>query len=281
MERIKQELDFIKSQLDVVESDWKDAFSDRVVEQLNNFDSIGKISEEDLLNLLQSDYEVAITIVRLFLEKSKDEFNILLRSDHVFGEGAKRKTLLKKDPAAFLNGLKNLNFFKITNTYFSRSFSWSDILKERLKLGRGSAIRGQARGRFLEDVVEKELVAVFGNRYEVRCNFLGLEGFVEAKADFAIPNKETPSIIIEVKAYGATGSKQTDSIGDVNKIIKSKRHDTYFLFFTDGITWLDRESDLRKIVKYQNEGYIYKIYTVAMLETFRSDLIQIKMELGL
>ncbi|HMQ90142.1 MAG TPA: DpnII family type II restriction endonuclease [Flavilitoribacter sp.] len=99
-----------------------------------------------------------------------------------------------------------------------------------------------------------------------------------AKADFAIPEKGNPNVVIEVKAYGATGSKQTDSLGDVEKIISNKRHDTYFLFITDGITWLDRLSDLKKIIKYQNEGFIYRVYTMNMKNELIDDLIKIKQE---
>jgi len=59
--------------------------------------------------------------------------------------------------------------------------------------------------------------------------------------------------LIEAKGYGATGSKMTDIIGDIEKIIAAKRPDTAFLFFTDGMTWKERKSDLRKIVEYQLE----------------------------
>ena len=88
-------------------------------------------------------------------------------------------------------------------------------------------------------------------------------------------------MVIEVKAYGATGSKQTDTLGDIEKIITNKRHDTHFLFVTDGITWLDRISDLRKIIQMQNEGNIYRIYTMGMSQELSQDLQQIKKEKSL
>ena len=55
-----------------------------------------------------------------------------------------------------------------------------------------------------------------------------------AKCDVAIPNNERPRIVIESKAYGATGSKMDDVIGDIQKIIEVKRDDTSFLLLTDG-----------------------------------------------
>ena len=70
----------------------------------------------------------------------------------------------------------------------------------------------------------------------------------------------------------------TDIIGDIEKIIAAKRPDTAFLFFTDGLTWKQRKSDLRKIVEYQNNGDITRIYTYAMAQQFEADLKQLKQE---
>ncbi|WP_332910897.1 hypothetical protein [Algoriphagus boritolerans] len=72
------------------------------------------------------------------------------------------------------------------------------------------------RGKNLEDFVESIVSQVFEN-YEIRKSFRGAKGLTTAKADFCIPSTQNPSIVIEVKAYGATGSKQSDVIGDVQK----------------------------------------------------------------
>ena len=101
------------------------------------------------------------------------------------------------------------------------------------------------------------------------------------QCDLAIPAKANPQIVIEAKGYGATGSKMTDVIGDIEKIIAAKRTDTAFLFFTDGLTWNQRKNDLRKIVAYQNAGDIMRIYTSAMSDQFKGDLEQLKSEYGL
>ena len=109
-------------------------------------------------------------------------------------------------------------------------------LIKRLKTGRGSAIKGQSRGRALENTVESIVLSVFGGGcYDVRCRFLGARGTSTEKADFAVPSKNDPRILIEAKAYGATGSKQTDILGDISRIIAQKRHDTNFLLVVDGV----------------------------------------------
>lgn len=83
---------------------------------------------------------------------------------------------------------------------------WSDILVERLRSGRGSAIQGIKRGRSLEDFAEVIVKDVFGTDYKTRCTFVGADG-KRAKCDFAIPDRNRPRIIVEVKGYAATGSK--------------------------------------------------------------------------
>ena len=57
-----------------------------------------------------------------------------------------------------------------------------------------------------------------------------------------------------------------------------KRPDTALLFFTDGLTWKQRKSDLRKIVEFQNNGDITHIYTLAIAKQFESDLRELKAE---
>ncbi|MEP6786405.1 MAG: DpnII family type II restriction endonuclease [Sphingomonadales bacterium] len=94
------------------------------------------------------------------------------------------------------------------------------------------------------------------------------------------PGKAKPHILIESKAYGATGSKMTDIIGDLDAIIDAKRHDTTLLFVTDGLSWNARLADLRKIVHRQNSGKIARIYTTKIRDQFVEDLRTLKAEYG-
>jgi hypothetical protein len=73
----------------------------------------------------------------------------------------------------------------------------------------------------------------------------------------------------------------TDVVGDIEKIIKAKRADSTFLLFTDGLTWKQRQADLRKIIRYQNIGDIARVYTHAMAEQFEADLGTLKSEYGI
>jgi hypothetical protein len=277
MEKIKQDKETLLANLSVLETDWKDEFSTEVISFLDNIevDSIAE-NENRIQELLADDFNVASTVFRLFLEKSKDEYTSTLKE--LFPEkGTSGSSGFRKDPVKYAKILNHLFLRERMIETINREYTWKDIIIERLKAGRGSAIKGQKRGRQLEDFVENIVKQVF-DHYEPRCSFIGMKGNSTEKADFAIPSKENPEIIIEVKGYGATGSKQTDVIGDVNRIIQEKRHDSTFLLFTDGITWKERESDFRKLVEFQNQGYIYKLYTKSMKEEFLNDLKLLKAE---
>jgi hypothetical protein len=280
MKRHTQTLDEVKNSLSIVETQWRDQFADDVISELAKIEQVDEFKIGHFKQMFDRNYDVALSIAQILMGKSKDEFRNLLKTSVFKPDDRVGKTLYKKDPIYFLQTLNKLNLIKRINDQKGRSYTLKDILTERLKSGRGSAIKGQFRGKFLEDFVE-DIIREIAQSYDARCNFIGKDNHYVAKADFAIPNKDNPNIVIEVKAYGATGSKQTDSIGDVDKIIKHKRHDTYFIFVTDGITWMDRLSDLNKLVKYQNEGFIYKIYTQSMKEELKSDLIDMLNELRL
>ena len=196
--------------------------------------------------------------------------------------GGMGKGAFLRDRNLFVDTLDHLLVRESIRRVVNRQYTWKDVILERLKSGRGSAIKGQRRGRALEDFVENSVKAVFGpGKYDTRCSFVGLTGQSTAKADFAIPSREKPRIIIESKAYGATGSKQTDVLGDVGRIISEKRHDTTFLLVTDGTTWNQRVNDLRKLIQLQNEGYIYRIYTKKMSSQMQADLQGMKSEFHL
>jgi hypothetical protein len=248
-----------------------------VIEAIKGLPEKPVYSLEDVVSLLDHDFDVGLTAMQLFLGLSKDEFSIALRE--ALGEGGAGITRFRKDRQGFLTGIDNLGIPKTIARLVNKPVNWRDILEERLKYGRGSAIKGQKRGRSLEDFAEGIVKAVFGGgSYDTRCRFVGASGISTEKADFAIPNKEDPRILIEVKGYGATGSKQTDILGDVERIVNQKRPDTHLLLVTDGVTWRSRQSDLSKLVAWQNEGRIARIYTQLMAAELEADLRQLRLD---
>jgi hypothetical protein len=275
MKFIAQNLGDILASLKPLAVEWKDETAQRVILSLRAFPSKESYTADDVRALLDEGFDDGILICRLFLGLSKDQFVAQLRD--ALGDTGIGVKSYRSYPVAFIEALLGTGILKAMSEAVNRQPHWSDILVERLRSGRGSAISGQRRGRNVEDFAEAIVKKVFDNAYEVRCTFAGPRDKM-AKCDFAIPSKDSPRILIESKGYGATGSKMTDIIGDIEKVIAAKRPDTAFLFFTDGLTWKQRKSDLRKIVDYQNKGDITRIYTFAMASQFESDLKQLKRE---
>jgi len=275
----KQKLEDLLNGLSQLNTDWKDEFAKRVIASYERLEPITDLGTRNLQSLFDDDFEVGVTMARLFLEKSKDEFYSDWTAE--FPEQGLNKARYLKNKETFLGQMDQLLVRSTIVSTVNQTYTWKDILTERLKAGRGSAIKGQARGRALEDFVESLVSSVFGDHYDSRCSFTGASGNSKEKADFAIPSKDHPQILIEVKAYGATGSKQTDVLGDVSRILEEKRQDTPFLLVTDGVTWKSRANDLRRLVSMQNKGDIYRIYTKSMKEDLQSDLAQMKLEKGL
>ena len=164
-------------------------------------------------------------MIRLFLDFSKDELVGSLR-ESLEGEDIGVKAF-RRDPGVFLQSLVSLGILERMREVVGIPVTWRDVLVEKTQDRAWSAIKAQSRGRFLEDKVEEIVRAVFGiGHYNMRCRFVGANGQDDEKADFAIPSKQDARILIEVKAYGATGSKQTDILGDMERIVGKKRHDT-------------------------------------------------------
>lgn len=280
MKRHHQTKEELIAKLGEVKTDWKDEFAETFVAFVKNFDSRPPIKPNHLVDLLLKNYDAGITLFRLILEQSKDEFTETMKALFYENSGGSGKSAFLKNPEKFVEVLDRSGLTQTLNDLISQSYSWKDIIQERLKMGRGSAIKGQKRGKNLEDFVETLIKQVF-DKFEIRKSFTGASGLSTAKADFCIPSTNHPGIVIEVKAYGATGSKQSDVIGDVRKIIDEKRSDTYFFLVTDGVTWTARMRDFERLIEFQNQGDIYRIYTQLMQNELLADLQQLKSELNL
>ncbi|MEZ5898515.1 MAG: DpnII family type II restriction endonuclease [Hyphomicrobiaceae bacterium] len=278
MQQIDQALDDIVESLSPLSVEWMDDVATKAIAKLATLEKKDAYTTEDVAQLVEEDFDEGILCCRLFLALSKDAMEAELRRElGAGGIGVKR---FQTDRDAFLAVLDRLGLLDAMAATINYEPVWSDILVERLRSGRGSAIQGQKRGRGLEDFAEAIVEEVFGDNYDTRCTFTGADGRT-AKCDFAVPDKTRPRIIVEVKGYGATGSKMSDIIGDLDAIIDAKRHDTVLMFVTDGITWKARMSDLRKIVERQNQGKIARIYTTKMREQFLDDLQTLRRNYGL
>jgi DpnII restriction endonuclease len=277
MKRVRQTFEEISNSLTNLEVDWmEDPHAGAVIKAFETLPTGRKIKRGDVTKLLQSDFRVGCTVLRLFLDLSKDEFT-RITAELFKDTGGAGVTNFRSDPDAFVAKLEETQILERMSAEVNRPPEWSDRLVGLFQGGWGSAVKGQLRGRMLEDFTEGILIKVFPPEQIIpRCQFLGANGLSSEKADFAIPSANDALILIEVKAFNATGSKQTDVLGDIFRIVEQKRDDTAFILVTDGISWKARASDLRKIIQLQNVGKIRKIYTMAMAKEFESDLRSLK-----
>lgn len=273
MQSRDQTLEEVVNSLSPLEVDWMDDTAVSAIAKLTKIEAKDVYDRDDIALLLDEKFDEGILCARLFLGLSKDRMENELRN--ILGSGGIGVKRYQAEADVFIDALVSLDLPEKMAKAINYEPVWSDILIERLRSGRGSAISGQKRGRGLEDFTEELIKEVFGDQYETRCTFTGADGKT-AKCDVAVPGRSRPRIIIEVKGYGATGSKMTDIIGDLDAIIDAKRHDSYLLFVTDGTTWTARLSDLRKIVERQNQGKIARIYTMNMRDELLDDLRTLK-----
>ena len=153
MERRRQTFDEIISNLSRIESEWKDDHAKLVMDLLDRIEERSSYATGDLQKLLEEDFEAGMTLIRLFLDFSKDELVGSLR-DSLEGERI-GVTAFRRDPGVFIQSLVSLGVLEKMREVVGTPVTWRDVLVERLKTGRGSAIKAQSRGRFLEDKVEE------------------------------------------------------------------------------------------------------------------------------
>jgi hypothetical protein len=277
MKRVRQTFEEISKSLSNLEVDWmEDPHAGAVIKAFKALPAGRNITRGDVVKLFESDFRVASTALRLFLDFSKDEFE-RITAELFKDNGGAGVTNFRSNPDAYVAKLEEIHLLERMSAEINRPPEWSDRLVGLFQGGWGSAVKGQLRGRMLEDFTEAILKKVFASEQIIpRCQFLGANGLSSEKADFAIPSSDDAHILIEVKAFNATGSKQTDVLGDIYRIVEQKRDDTAFILVTDGISWKARSSDLRKIIALQNLGKIRKIYTMAMAKEFEADLRSLK-----
>ncbi len=91
------------------------------------------------------DFSAAFTAAQLFLGISKDEFQDRLGA--VLGHANIWSKSFAKNRNEYLAALEEIDLLAAMLAAVNFKPAWSDILIERLRSGRGKAIKGQKRGR--------------------------------------------------------------------------------------------------------------------------------------
>lgn len=143
-----QTLDEVVEGLSPLTVEWMDDTAAEAIAALTTLPKKDAYSRDDIAALLDDDFERGILCARLFLAMSKDTMETELRRE--LGEGGIGVKRYKADKDGYLAVLEGLLLLEAMATTINYEPVWSDILVERLRSGRGSAIQGQKRGRGLE-----------------------------------------------------------------------------------------------------------------------------------
>jgi len=276
-------LDELLGLLSRIQAEWLDEDGKKVLEGISRvIDEIGDgpVNRSLVENILSSE-PYALDVFRLFLDLSQDR---LLNETGLKGitggfDSIRRKS--RTDAAKIADVLEDLGLIDAIETHMVHEWTLQDVLWDRYGHMRGRAMAAQKRGSALEDAVEEVLIELRAEKilsnYIRGGNFINSSG-QEAKADFIIPKKKVPRIIIEAKGYEATGSKLTDVLGDILKVLEIKDIETHYFIVTDGIGWHRRKSDLQKIIDHHQRGEIDMVYTIKTLPALKMAIRDIMTE---
>lgn len=153
-----------------------------------------------------------------------------------------------------------------------RAYTFADVLVARAGT-RVTATSAGTAGRLVEDRIEA-IALELGLTYATRTRFTGRNNRT-APCDLAVPaGNELAQIVVAAKSFDSTGSKLTDAVREVEEMADVRKPTQFVMAVIDGIGWLSRANDLRKIHALWERGEIDGMYTLTTLNSFRDDLQQ-------
>lgn len=271
-------LQSLLGELAELQSDWLDETGAKVIAHIGTvipkLRAFAAAPTADEMAAMLKDERAFLDVCRLFMGVSQEiaahQISAHLPPPAPSWTGLRR--LARRDPHTLAHALVSLGLPAKIYADVHKPWTTEEVLTDRYKMSRGRATAGQARGRSLEVKVEEILRNVVP--FDSRVTFTGRRG-ITAKCDIAIPTRDHPKIVIEAKGFEATGSKLTDFLGDIRKIIDAKESRTYFFVVTDGRGWMHRTSDLQHVINHQHLKDIDMIYTSARLAQLAQDVAYI------
>lgn len=152
-----------------------------------------------------------------------------------------------------------------------RQWTWADVLARVMSPRQHAGISVQ-QGRALEDAVEAQ-VSALGVSFGTRTRFTGKAGET-APADFVIPDSHDALIAVAVKGFDSTGSKLTDATHEIQRMVEVRTSRQFIFAVVDGLGWLRRQGDLRRIHELWEKNLIDGLYTKGQLDDFGKALKQ-------
>lgn len=181
-------------------------------------------------------------------------------------------TLARNNPDLLIEVLDTeFNLVQQIKKDLTKQWSFEDVLLERHLWSRKSGVQSVGRGRKVENEVE-EVVKKLGLSYSMRTQFEG-RGGEPAPCDLAIPSGTSDAlIVVAMKGFNSTGSKLSDAVKEIEKMVRVKYSKQYVFVIVDGIGWLSRQADLKRIYELWQKREIDGLYSLQHLAQFSQDL---------
>ncbi len=180
---------------------------------------------------------------------------------------------LAKTKADYLVQILDDNFDLVnrTNIQLNKDWTLSDVVLERHLWSRKQGANSVGKGRTVEDEVEK-IAQALSLPYQMRTRFTGLGG-ANAPCDMSIPTGGPDArIVVAMKGFNSTGSKLSDAVKEIQDMARVRLPRQYVFAVIDGIGWLSRKADLKRIHDAWVNQSIDGLYSLNHLDQFRDDL---------
>jgi hypothetical protein len=83
------------------------------------------------------------------------------------------------------------------------------------------------------------------------------------------------------KGFDSTGSKLTDAVRELEEMAETRLPRQFVFAVVDGMGWLSRRADLRRIHALLESRAINGLYALASIDDFRDDLEAAALRLGI
>lgn len=228
-----------------------------------------------LTNLSQEKFLRILTAERFALDDYGSEWKIdkvlrKVRSDDAFAEQIAR---------LFLEGRKNQTLAQQVADFYLAQIELPEDWRARIRdetLVKNVIRRklageyNDAKGKAIEALVRSHLER-FKTRYGIAFE-KGQVPLVQKEVDFAIPSRDDPYVMIMSSYMETTGSGQTQRANEQNEMYQKIRganvrygKNRVLVNVLDGVGWLARRSDLRKL--HSGCDYALSIKTLKQLES--------------
>jgi hypothetical protein len=240
-----------------------------------SLDRLPEVSEEILVEWVTVHPE-AVNALGLAVGLSQEKLKNLLKVR--FGSSSWAR-VAKGDPHGLVAWLvEEFALVAALEQQRNRAYTFGDVLAAR-GTSRQTATSAGVAGRSIEDAVE-QIVQDLGLPYAMRGRFVGRNGET-GPADLAVPDFENAVVAVACKGFDSTGSKLTAAVTEVTEMANVRYAHQYVLAVVDGIGWLNRLGDFRRMYALAASRRIDGLYALADLDRFRDDLEQAARRHGL